>query len=212
MAMSRNAANSKTELPRGNSSHVKPVLSPIKMATMPMKHAEMPDVRGDDRNERQDKFSLAQARKNPEHHAERGGNRRSRKASASLAAGWHAAVSQQRAVGKHFRLVKSQRGEQSPAPGRRQATAPRRQKARATARGRKRQFLARLKFLFRSGSFKWIRFCRRVGRGCAGFFCARNQIGAGLRGILPVAFSRFASPFQSAGARCRAACQSSRHC
>jgi hypothetical protein len=37
MAISRNAANNKTELPRGNSSHAKPVLSPIKIATMPMK-------------------------------------------------------------------------------------------------------------------------------------------------------------------------------
>ena len=37
-------------------------------------HAEMPEVRGGDRHQRQDEFGLAQARKNPEHHAERGGN------------------------------------------------------------------------------------------------------------------------------------------
>ena len=70
----------------------------------------MPDVRGDERHERQDEFSFAQARKNPEHHAERGGNAEAVE-DRVVRGGLDVAVSQQRAIREHLRRVKRERGD-----------------------------------------------------------------------------------------------------
>ena len=74
-------------------------------------HAEVPEVRGDDGQKRQGQFRLAQARKNPEHHAETGGNAEAVKQRV-VGGGLDAAVGQQRAIGKQVRLVKSHHGGQ----------------------------------------------------------------------------------------------------
>jgi len=72
--------------------------------------AEMPEVRSDDGHERQDKFGLAQARKNPEHHAEAGGNRKA--IDQQIIRGRReVAVSRERAAREHFRRVKRERRE-----------------------------------------------------------------------------------------------------
>ena len=69
----------------------------------------MPDVRGDDGHERQDEFGLAQARENPEHQAERGGNAEAVE-DRVVGGGLDVTIGQQLTIRKHLRRVKSKRG------------------------------------------------------------------------------------------------------
>ena len=62
-------------------------------------HAEMPEVRRGKGRQRQAKFRAAQADKNPEHHAERGGEAKAVKQGV-VGGGLGAAIAQPRAIGK----------------------------------------------------------------------------------------------------------------
>src|SRR5665213_4579396 len=68
----------------------------------------MPEVRGGDRHKRQDKFRVAQTRKNPEDHTERGGNGEAIDEQI-VRGGEGVAVSDERTAREHFGIVKRER-------------------------------------------------------------------------------------------------------
>ena len=187
-------------------------------------HAEMPEVRGDDGHERQRERRLAQARKNPEHHAERGGNAEAVEQQI-IRGGLRAAIGQQRTIGKHVRLVKRHDGDERQREAERRATTPRRQTARAAARGTRRQFcgiasrqlwsawldVAPLNAVVLSVHSKALGFSGAFGSSRARLFPARAIRSArAAAGFCHCLRGQLASRCQSAGARCRAAGQSSR--
>ena len=71
----------------------------------------MPEVCRDDGHERQAKLRLAQARKNPEQHTETGGDAEAVEQQI-VCGGLGAAISQERTIGKHIRLMKRHDGNQ----------------------------------------------------------------------------------------------------